>query len=338
MAADLGFVAHAAERCAHELAVQSARDRASQAGFTHAWRADQTQNRRAHLGTGQLAHGQILKQPLLDLLQPVVVFVEHLARFGQRDRTLLLARPRQRQQPIDIRADHAGLGRVHALLHQPLELVRGGFFDVVGRLKLADLALELVDRVFVEIVLAQLATDRLHLLAQEVFLLRLVQRVFGIALDLGAQPQQLELPRQLDLDLFKALNRVQRVQEIELVLELKGRAVNHDVGQVAGLGDALHKGDRLLRHLGHEADDFLDLRLDLDHQRFGARAILLRVRVRDAAHHVKRIVLHQLADQRPRLTLQDNAHAVVGQLEEFLHLGDHADRRKLLRIPALICF
>ena len=47
MAADLGLVAHAAERDAHELAAERARDRAAERGLAGAGRADEAQDRAA---------------------------------------------------------------------------------------------------------------------------------------------------------------------------------------------------------------------------------------------------------------------------------------------------
>ena len=79
VAADLGFVAHAAERQAHELAVHRARDRLGERGLADARRADERENRRLRL-LDQRAHGEELEDALLDLLEPVVVFVEDRLR------------------------------------------------------------------------------------------------------------------------------------------------------------------------------------------------------------------------------------------------------------------
>ena len=77
--ADLGLVAHAAEREAHELASQRARDRAPERGLADAGRADEAQQRAARVAL-ELAHRQVLEDALLDRAQVVVVLVEHLAR------------------------------------------------------------------------------------------------------------------------------------------------------------------------------------------------------------------------------------------------------------------
>ena len=91
MAADLGLVAHAAERDAHELAAERAGDRAAERGLADARRADEAEDRAAGVRL-QLAHGEVFEDALLDLLEVVVVLVEHLpARAGGR------GRPRRRR-------------------------------------------------------------------------------------------------------------------------------------------------------------------------------------------------------------------------------------------------
>ena len=79
MAADLGLVAHAAERDADELAAQRARDRAPERGLADARRADEAEDRAAGVRL-QLAHGEIFEDALLDLFEIVVILVEHLLR------------------------------------------------------------------------------------------------------------------------------------------------------------------------------------------------------------------------------------------------------------------
>ena len=79
VAADLGLVAHAAERHAHELAAGRLRDRLAERGLADAGRPDQAQDRPGQL-VGALLHGEILDDALLDLLQAVVIVVEDLLR------------------------------------------------------------------------------------------------------------------------------------------------------------------------------------------------------------------------------------------------------------------
>ncbi len=121
--------------------------------------------------------------------------------------------------------------------------------DIVGRLQLGDLAAQLIDRVVAVLVLAKLAPNDTHLLAQKVFALALIEHLFSILLDLLAQLEQLELARQQQIGLAQPLDRVELVQDVEPLGELERRGDRHDIGQVAGLIDPMHKGDGVLRHL-----------------------------------------------------------------------------------------
>jgi hypothetical protein len=86
VAADLGFVAHTAERHAHELAIERAGDRLADRRLAGPWRPDQRQDRAGALVLGnaaflpQLAHRQVLDDPLLDVVESGMVVVQDLAR------------------------------------------------------------------------------------------------------------------------------------------------------------------------------------------------------------------------------------------------------------------
>ena len=79
VAADLGLVAHAAQRHAHEVAAGGPRHRLAERGLADARRADQAQDRTLHL-VHALLHGEVFEDALLDLLQPEMVGVRARAR------------------------------------------------------------------------------------------------------------------------------------------------------------------------------------------------------------------------------------------------------------------
>ena len=123
VAADLGLVAHAAERHAHELAAGRLRDRLAERGLADAGRADQAQDRPGQL-VGALLHREILDDALLDLLQAVVIVIENLLGSDEILLDLGLLVPRDRQQPVEIVAHDGGFRRHRRHLAQLLELVR----------------------------------------------------------------------------------------------------------------------------------------------------------------------------------------------------------------------
>jgi hypothetical protein len=103
VAPDLGFVAHAAEREPQEFPVEGARDRPAERRLAHAGRPHEAQDRAFRLGR-ELAHGEELDDPHLDLLEVVVVLVEDLPRPREVEIVLGDVSPRQACEPVEIRA------------------------------------------------------------------------------------------------------------------------------------------------------------------------------------------------------------------------------------------
>ena len=131
MAADLGLVAHAAQRHAHELAAGGAGDRLADRGLAGAGRPDQGEDRAGALVLldaavlPQLAHGQVLGDPVLDVLEPGVVGVQHLAGVHGIEPLLAARAPGHRDQPVEVGADHRGLAGLLAHPLEPAELALG---------------------------------------------------------------------------------------------------------------------------------------------------------------------------------------------------------------------
>ena len=93
VAADLGLVADAAERHPDELAAERAGDRLADRGLARAGRPDEGEDRAGPLVRldpallAQLADGDVLDDPLLDVLEPGVIRVEHLAGVQRVERS-----------------------------------------------------------------------------------------------------------------------------------------------------------------------------------------------------------------------------------------------------------
>ena len=106
-------------------------------------------------------------------------------------------------------------------------------------------------------VLAQLALDRLHLLAQDVLALLLVRAGLDVLADLLAQ---LQLGQALALEVddeLQALGDVERLERAHLVLEGHVGRVADRVGQRAGIADrAQERADPLVR--AAQLEDLLD--------------------------------------------------------------------------------
>ena len=197
VAANLGLVADASQRHADELPSGRPGDRLADRGLAGAGRADQGQDRPrptliADLALGpQLAHRDVLGDPVLDVLEARVVCVQDLARVVRIEALSRALAPRNRQEPVEVGPDHRGLARLaHPL--QSAELSLGLIAHLVRHPRFVDLAPIIVDDR--SLVLAELLADRLELLSEEVLALLLL----GAGLDVVADPSS-------DLKLGQAL-------------------------------------------------------------------------------------------------------------------------------------
>ena len=241
MPADLRLVAHAAKRHAHELASGGAGDRLADRGLAGARGPDQREDRPG-LGVGldaailaQLAHGQVLGDAVLDVLEALVVGVEHLARRHRIQVLLGALAPRHRDQPVQVGADHARLAGLLAHPLQAAQLLQRLLLDLLGHLGGLDLRAVLLDDR--RLVFVELLADRLHLLAQEVLALLLVGALLHVLADALAHLQlgeavALQLDRQL-----QPVGDTERAQQLDLLLVGEVGGVAGGVRQRAGLDD-----------------------------------------------------------------------------------------------------
>ena len=115
MAADFRFVAHAAKRHPNELPPRGSRNGLTDRGLAGARRSDQREDdtrtaRLGHAAVGaQLAHGQILGDAALHVVEALVISVQHLPGMHRVEMVLGPLRPGNRQKPVEIRADHSRL-------------------------------------------------------------------------------------------------------------------------------------------------------------------------------------------------------------------------------------
>jgi hypothetical protein len=92
-----------------EFASHGRGDGAAKAGLAHARRADEAEDGALDVGL-HLAHGQVLEDAFLDLLEVVVVVVEDLLGLDEVDLRLRPLRPGEGHQPVEIRPRHRVLG------------------------------------------------------------------------------------------------------------------------------------------------------------------------------------------------------------------------------------
>ncbi len=128
MAANFGFIVHAAQAHAAEFKADGFGNALTQRGLAHARRPDKAQNRAAALGI-EFAHGQELENPALDLGEPVVIFVEYFSRLFDVDLLGIEFGPGHGEQPLQIGSGHRVLGRLFRHPFQTIELALRLLFD-----------------------------------------------------------------------------------------------------------------------------------------------------------------------------------------------------------------
>ena len=182
------------------------RDRAPERRLADARRPDEAEHRRRRVRL-QLADREELEDPLLDLVDVVVVAVEHAPRLLQVEVVVGRLRPRERCDPLEVGPDHAVLGRLRRQLLQPVELALRGLHRVLRQSGGLDLLAQLVRLRGLLVHLAELLLDRLELLAQEVLALALLHLGLDLRLDPRADRDQLELAREQLRQAPQALRR-----------------------------------------------------------------------------------------------------------------------------------
>ena len=239
VAADLGLVAHAAERHAHELPAGGAGDRLADRGLAGSGRPDEREDDAGAVRVrepalrAELPHGQVLGDAALHVVEALVVGVEHRARVRRVEPLLgaLAPRaptaasrgtcgwwtPRRSGRPCARGAPSSRCACSRTASGIPAS-------SIFARVLLGDRTVRL----------AQLLADRVHLLAQDVVALLLLRPVLDVVADALAD---LQLGQALALELQRQrqpLDHVERLQQLPLLREVEVGGVARGVGQRAG--------------------------------------------------------------------------------------------------------
>ncbi len=325
MPADLGLVAHAAQREAEELAPHRFGDAAPQRGLAHAGRARQAQDGPAVVGL-QLAHGQVLDDALLDVVQAEMVALEDLLGALQVQDVVRTVRPREVQQPIDVGLAYRVFAGARRHARQAVVLAVRGGQHLLGQFGLVDALAQLVqfDRALVGV--AQLALDGLQLLPQVVLALVLVDGLAHARLQLLSQLQDVEFADDQLRQHLQALARRALLEHGLLLGHVDIEVGGDQVGQPARVVDV--HGDDLqfvAERLGR-VDDLQEVVRHAAHVGQRARIVLdLLLDQLDAGDHV-RFLAHELADAAAGDALPQHAHAAIGEAQHLLDLHGRADR------------
>ena len=249
MAPDRRLVVHSAEGDPVELAPESPGDAPAERRLADARRADEAQDG-ALLVALELSDGQILENPPLHLLEPVVVGVEHRADCRHVGAVRALARPREVDNPLEVRSCGPELRRAGRERAQPLQLPVGDFARLLGEARRRDPGGQRIDVALAvrALFLAELALDGLHLLAKQVLALLLSHVALDLRVDAVADLEDLASPDHLGQDEEHPGLDVERSEDLRLLREGHVQAGGDEIGQHAGALDGVNLGPQFFGH------------------------------------------------------------------------------------------
>src|SRR5439155_3926710 len=180
------------------------------------------------------------------------------------------------------------------------------------------------------LVFAELLLDRLHLLAEDVLALRLVEGLLDLALDLRLELEDLVLLGEEDRDELEPLDHRGHFEELLTLLEREVRARRDEVREMRGILGVL----RGHRELGKDRAAVVDVLLEQ-----AAHAAKKRLPLdgvpdlvgNDFEVHAEEALLRQVVGYADTVdALHDDLRASVRDSEEANDLGDGAHRVDLL--------
>jgi len=324
VAADFRLVPHAAQRDADELAAQRPGDGPRDRRLADARRPDKAQDRPLQ-AVDQLLHGEVFKHALLRLLEAVMVLVQH--RFGAGDVQVVLGAlpPRQREQPVDVVADDARLGRRRRHPLEPVDFLGDPLAHVVRHVGLFQLGAQLLDLARPAFLVAKLFLDRLHLLAKVIFLLRLLHLLLDALADLALELEHFALVVQQIENFLEPLAHVDRLEDVLFVLDLQRQMAGDDVREPARLVDVAHGRHRLRRHFLRQVDIVFELAEHRAHE--GVDLGIGRLPLGQLLHDdfVELVIRDVLRNLGARQAFHQHADRAVRQLEHLPHPRNGAD-------------
>ena len=210
-----------------------------------------------------------------------MILVEHLPRVVQVEVVLGGDGPRQRDQPLEVGPHDGVLGRLGRDHAQAVELALGGLLRLGRQVALVELAAQLVELGGARVALAELALDRLQLLAEVELLLVLVQLRLHLRLDLVARARA---ARSRGARMVERRSRRARTSsvasEVLLLLERDVQVRRDQVGHLARVLDVHHDDLQLVGQVGDHRDELGEL---VHHRDLHRLEVLGRLDARPAA-------------------------------------------------------
>ena len=179
-----------------------------------------------------------------------MVFVENV--FGPFDvETVIgLGVPGELDDPVEVGLDDVVFGGCFVHLAEAVDFPHGLFFDVVLELKGFDPRAVFVGGAFGSCVFAQLGLDRLHLLAEVVFALALVDVALDVGLDLVGDFEQVDFTREEVHEAVEPLFELGCFEELLFFLGGDTEVGGDEVDEKRGVFDVVEHGGCTVRNGG----------------------------------------------------------------------------------------
>mmetsp|Transcript_71336 Transcript_71336/g.204682 ORF Transcript_71336/g.204682 Transcript_71336/m.204682 type:complete len:528 (-) Transcript_71336:879-2462(-) len=185
-------------------------------------------------GPFQEAHGHMFKDPFLDILQTIMVLVEHCLRLVDICVVRGVLAPRKHRHPVQVCPAHIEFRRLRLQTRQPAKFVLHSLGCLLrNALKESNGLLELCNHGLLVVLLqVQLALDVLQMLHQHVLAMFLGELVLDLRLELRLKTRVLQVFLHYHQDLSESIHRNICDQDS---LELIARSCGHSSDEVGQL-------------------------------------------------------------------------------------------------------
>ncbi|OQB89776.1 MAG: hypothetical protein BWX84_02267 [Verrucomicrobia bacterium ADurb.Bin118] len=274
--ADFRLVAHAAQGDAGKLAAEGIRHALAEGSLARARRAYQTEDRPFEF-FAMFDDRDELKQPLLDLGQSVMLFVENPFSGGQVYFILRDLGPRQGENPIEVMAGHGVFGRGRRDLLQPFEFLLGHLAGFGGQRGFFQLLAQRPQFAAAAFPFAQLALDRAQLFPEKIIPLRFGNGRGHFRLDFRTEREDLLLAIEQGQQGIEPLLDRGGFEQFLPFGEVQVEVDRHQVAEVSGVFGVQRGNLHLIGEGRRKLDDLLELALGVAQQGGGFHRGLLHV-------------------------------------------------------------